>query len=60
MDGEIKIGTTVAGKINYTVTIGKTTYIRVKWNDILEIMKYREKDLPSFNVGYSKDIYSGD
>ena len=60
MDGEIKIGTTVAGRRNYTITIGKTTYIRVKWNDILEIMKYREKDLPSFNVGYSKDIYSGD
>jgi len=60
MDGEIKIGTTVAGRRNYTITIGKTTYIRVKWNDILEIMKYREKDLPSSNVGYSKDIYSGD
>ena len=60
MDGEIKIGATIAGKRNYTVTIGTTTYIRVKWNDILEIMKDREGDLPSSNVGYSKDIYSGD
>ena len=59
MDG-VKVGTTVAGKRNYTVTVGATTFVRTEWNDIIVILGELKDNIPAKNAGYGKGVYSGD
>lgn len=60
MDGEVKNGTTVAGKRNYTVTVGTNTYVTTDWSKIIDILTYHKDDLAAQDAGYGKGVYSGD
>lgn len=56
----VKRGLTLSGKTNYTTTIGRTTFVRTNWNDIITILSECREEDSLDSTGYGKGVYSGD
>ena len=56
----VKRGLTLSGMVNYTITIGRTTFVRTNWNDIITILSEMRDSNSVDDAGYGKGVYSGD
>lgn len=57
---EVITGTTCSGKRRWMLTIGKTTYFRTNWKDIIDILNSEKSNIPAIDAGYGSNVYSGD
>lgn len=60
MDGDVRQLKTATGKTQWMFTIGKTTYFRTNWADVIDILNSRRDDLPVIDAGYGQGRYMGD